>query len=253
MKGWSTSVRTQNEWLDLALESKDIEKKLEYCSKHLESNANDEDAWLYKFYFLYQLGKEEELGICAHEIVKRRDIFLGEERLATLCRLGESSIGSDDESAIRYFDDLLREKPDYVWAWIYKGGALFNLKRYTEAVACFDNALKLNPSKLCKALVFGRKAAALELLGKIEEAIECCDSGLDIDPGNFVTLGLKGECLYMNGQFEKAIACFNEVLRINPNDEMAKKSKEIVERELKEELDKQAQPKKKGLLGKLFG
>jgi Flp pilus assembly protein TadD len=59
----------------------------------------------------------------------------------------------------------------------------------------------------------------------------------------------------MKGQFEKAIACFNEVLRINPKDEMAKSSKEIAERELKfsEELDKQAQSKKKGLLGKLFG
>lgn len=239
---------TADVWLDLALKSKDPEKKLEYCSKHLELNPNDEDAWLYKFYYLDQLGKEEELSMCAHEIIKRRDIFLGDEHLATLFMRGSSSLKSDDEAAVKHFSDLLTEKPDYVWAWIYKGDALFNLERFAEAVVCYDNALKLNPSKVCKSLVFGRKAAALVLLGKIEEAIKCCDYGLEIDPGNFIILGLKGECLYMVGQYEKAKECFDEVLRINPNDEMAKKSKEMVEKE----LNKQTQQKKKGLLRRLF-
>jgi len=234
----------EQEWLDLALKSKDPEKKLEYFSKFLELNPNDENVWRYKFHLLDSLGKEEEKMKCAYEVVGRENAFLP-EHLATLFALGSASMDSDYESAIRYFDDVLGQKPDYVWAWIYKGDALLYLGRPAEALASYDKVLNLTTSKPCRALAWKKKAGALDLLGRFEEAIECCNCSLDIDPGDPVTWGLKGECLFRIGNLEDAITCFDEVLRINPSDEMAREDKEMVEKERRNKSAKTGRPASK--------
>jgi hypothetical protein len=45
-------VNSADEFLDLALKSKNPRTKLEYCAKCLELNPNDMDVWDYKGYIL---------------------------------------------------------------------------------------------------------------------------------------------------------------------------------------------------------
>ena len=51
-----------------------------------------------------------------------------------------------------------------------KGNALANLKKFEEAIACFDNVIKKNP-EYPSALRY--KGAALKKLGRDEEAEYC--------------------------------------------------------------------------------
>jgi tetratricopeptide (TPR) repeat protein len=51
--------------------------------------------------------------------------------------------GSDD--AIRYFTEILEIDPEYDNAWLDKGNTLYLLKKYDDAMECYNMALKVNP------------------------------------------------------------------------------------------------------------
>lgn len=44
------------------------------------------------------------------------------------------------------FYEALKINPKYVDAWVGKGGALYYLRRYNEALNCAEQALKINPN-----------------------------------------------------------------------------------------------------------
>ena len=76
--------KKSEEWLELALKSKNLEKKLEYCTKYLESNPNSVDVWGYKADLLFILGREDEVGNCyrkAYEKVIEEAILCCNEAL----------------------------------------------------------------------------------------------------------------------------------------------------------------------------
>ena len=58
---------------------------------------------------------------------------------------------------------MLDHEPDNVWALSDKGNALFHLKKYAEAIHCFDKVLEVHPEYRD---VFEVRKFALEKLGK---------------------------------------------------------------------------------------
>ena len=47
--------------------------------------------------------------------------------------------------SLSYFDAALVIDPGFIEAWVAKGVALHNLKRYDEAIKNYDKALAINP------------------------------------------------------------------------------------------------------------
>ncbi|AKB24116.1 hypothetical protein MSMTP_0647 [Methanosarcina sp. MTP4] len=50
---------------------------------------------------------------------------------------------TDPEKKIEYFDKVIELKPDFAGAWNLKGLEYVVLKRYEDAIACFDKALEI--------------------------------------------------------------------------------------------------------------
>ena len=50
------------------------------------------------------------------------------------------------EEAIKYFEALLQINREFVDAWIDMGNTLYLLKRYDEAIGCYDKALAIEPN-----------------------------------------------------------------------------------------------------------
>lgn len=234
-------AETSGELLDLALKSKDLEKKLEYCTKYLELNPNDIDVWNYKGNILSELGRHKEAIEC-HE--KAAEFIDDPSYLVGVMKL---NLGNYEE-AIKLFDGALSKKPDYAMAWVEKGSALVNLRRSEEAIVCLDKALKLGLSKVCKARAWLERGNALIDLGKLEEAIVCFNNSLEIDRGNTKALSLKGSILLLDdvGKYAEALTCFNDVLKIleknldNQIAKLAENGKEIAEQRLKEQTKSKA-------------
>lgn len=202
------SNEKNKEWLDLALKSKDLKKKVEYCTKYLELNPNDMDAWGYRGKILSLIGRHKE-AIESHE---KEAEFIEDP----LYLLGE--ITEDFEEAVKSFNSVLEKDPENARAWVLKARALNNLGKYEEAIICFNQAEKLNLSKIYKATLWHEKGWAFSKLENLEEAVKCLDNSLAIDPGNPDVWATKGIFCIQDEikRYREALICFNEALKINP-------------------------------------
>ncbi|MBH8555626.1 CHAT domain-containing protein, partial [Nostocaceae cyanobacterium CENA357] len=83
------------------------------------------------------------------------------------------------EEAIASYDNVLRIKPDLYEAWYNRGGALGDLGQYEEAIASYDNVLRIK-SDLYEA--WYNRGVALKNLARFEQAIASYDNALRIKP-----------------------------------------------------------------------
>ncbi|MDE0265458.1 MAG: tetratricopeptide repeat protein [Thaumarchaeota archaeon] len=96
-----------------------------------------------------------------------------------------------------------------------KGYSLYKLKKFTQAIACFDKIISSNADN---TLAYVWKGFTLLASGQSVEAIECFDKAIEIDPNNSFLHTHKGIVLATLGERIKAIECFDKAIEINPKD-----------------------------------
>jgi tetratricopeptide (TPR) repeat protein len=90
-----------------------------------------------------------------------------------------------------------------------KGQSLLNLDQAEEALACFEQALELEPNH-AEALV--KKGSALERLRKLDEAIACYDQAIAADGSMTVAYLYKGGLFNRMERFNEALECYEKAL-----------------------------------------
>ncbi|MCK9267865.1 MAG: tetratricopeptide repeat protein, partial [Alkaliphilus sp.] len=83
-------------------------------------------------------------------------------------------------------------------SWHYKGMALFQEGKYTEAIECFDKAIAIDPNYTS---VWNTKGWALKELERYSEAIECFDKAISLDPNLIAPWNGKGLALANQGKY----------------------------------------------------
>jgi len=106
---------------------------------------------------------------------------------------------------------------------------LDDLKKYTDAIDCYDQVLKINPEN---ADALNNKGVALAALGKYEEAVCYYNQFLKNCPKDVLVLVNKGRALSKMLKYTEALECFDEVLKINPDNSHALYNKGIVHADL---------------------
>jgi tetratricopeptide (TPR) repeat protein len=92
-----------------------------------------------------------------------------------------------------------------------KGQSLLNLDQAEGALACFDQALALDPNH---AEVLVKKGTALERLQNLEEAIEYYDRAIAADASMTVAYLYKGGLFNRMERFSEALECYEKALRM---------------------------------------
>ena len=92
--------------------------------------------------------------------------------------------------------------------WNDKGNSLYSLGRHEEAIACCDEAIKLDPENY---YALSWKATGLGSLEKYEEAIACYDKLIMLDPEDTIAWYHKGDSLKELGRVEEAKQCSAKV------------------------------------------
>ena len=164
------------ELLDLALKSRDLEKKLEYCTEYLKLNPSDMDGWSYKGTVLSYLGRHEESMECHEKAIELIDDLDDPSYFGAVLAL----TFEDYQKATKSLDDVLREKPNYARAWLNKGSALGSLGRAEESLICLNKAVELGLGRVCQVEAWYEKGYSLVALGKFQEALRCFNNSLDI-------------------------------------------------------------------------
>ena len=99
---------------------------------------------------------------------------------------------------------------DRVTLLLGKGQSMLNLDDAHAAVACFDEALAIDPSN---AEAWVRKGTALEQLQQLEQAIQCYDRALAADNSMTIAYLHKGGLFNRMERFSEALECYEKALR----------------------------------------
>ncbi len=105
-------------------------------------------------------------------------------------------------------------QPDYAEALSNRGVTLRELKRFEEALASYDRALKMRPD-FAKAL--SNRGTTLHELKRFEEALASYDRALKVQPDYAEALSNRGVALHELTRFEEALASFDRALKVRPD------------------------------------
>lgn len=98
------------------------------------------------------------------------------------------------------------------------GAALYEQKRYGEALAHFEKALELAPDN---AAYHNSLGLVLQQQGKINEAIDQFRQSLELKPDDSEVYGNLGLALLSQGKADEAVAFLRRATELNPNDARA--------------------------------
>ncbi|HIK18221.1 MAG TPA: tetratricopeptide repeat protein [Leptolyngbyaceae cyanobacterium M33_DOE_097] len=125
----------------------------------------------------------------------------------------EATNKGDFAQAETLWTDLIEKFPQNPAIWSNRGNSRVSQNKLTDAIADYDQAIKLAPDAPDPYL---NRGAALEGLGKYEEAIANYNHVLELDPKDPVAYGNRGNAESKLGQWEQAIEDFKTAADLAP-------------------------------------
>ena len=113
--------------------------------------------------------------------------------------------------------------------YLNEGIQLYSLGRYREALAAFEQAIRLDPH--FAGALFG-KGNALYFMKQYEDALLAYEQAIRLDPHNPAFHNNKGSTLYSLGRYREALAAYKQALHIDPHHASAQQGKKLALRRL---------------------
>ncbi|MEH2270633.1 MAG: CHAT domain-containing tetratricopeptide repeat protein [Nostoc sp.] len=129
------------------------------------------------------------------------------------------------EEAIASYDNALKIKPDYHKAWNNRGIALGNLGRFKEAIVSYDRAIEIKPDF---HEAWNNGGSTLDKLGRFEEAITSYNRAIKIKPDYHKAWYNRGSTLDNLGRFEEAITSYDRAIEIKLDKDEAWNNRGVV-------------------------
>src|SRR6266567_832425 len=98
--------------------------------------------------------------------------------------------------------------------WLKEGDNLHALKRYEEALAAYEQAIRLDSNN---AYAYNNKGIVLLHLNDNEEALTALEQAIRLDPKNATAYNNKGNALRSLKRYEEALAAYELAIHLNPN------------------------------------
>lgn len=178
-----------------------------------------------------RLDAQNELGRFEESIKDLKDIpvdcDLAQQLFYNKARIFEKN--NHYSEAIQFYDRCLSIKhgtKTYNDALESKAGALFMNYRFSEALAIYDQLIKIDPNI---NIIYNRGAILLKLK-KYEEALEVLNKVIEMDPKHGRAHGNAGHCYFNLGKQGEAINCYDKALKlIDENDPTEPRIKEFLQ------------------------
>ncbi|MGK7900211.1 MAG: tetratricopeptide repeat-containing serine protease family protein [Hormoscilla sp.] len=120
----------------------------------------------------------------------------------------------EDEEAVAAFDEAIKLKPKFEQAWYGRGLALKAQGKYQAAVASFDKATEINP-RLYEA--WRERGEALASLQRYREALASLEKAININPKDSVLYMWRGEMLRNLERHAEAVEAYSQAIDIKPH------------------------------------
>lgn len=120
----------------------------------------------------------------------------------------------DDSREINYSIVGMTDPTDF-GGWYNKGVGLENIGRYSDSIAAFEEALKLDPFN---SDVWNKKGVCLSKLGRYNDSLECYSKVIELDPSMECAWHNKGVSLVSLNRDKESLEAFDEAIKLNPTD-----------------------------------
>jgi tetratricopeptide (TPR) repeat protein len=117
------------------------------------------------------------------------------------------------KEAIDYLENYIEKNPFSEIAWHQQGRLSYSIKKYENALRCFDYATLIDDEFIG---AFMEKGKSLEKLKRFEEAIEAFQRTIELeDPTSYALLRI-GKCYEKLGNKDEAIKYYNKTVHEDP-------------------------------------
>ena len=121
---------------------------------------------------------------------------------------------SRHQEAIASYDEAIRLKPGIEEAYYNRGIAKRQLGRHEDAIADYDEAIRLKPDN---TEAYNNRGVAKDDLGRYEDAIADYDKAIQLKRDYVEAYNNRGVAKEDLGQHEEAIADLDEAIRLKPD------------------------------------
>lgn len=132
--------------------------------------------------------------------------------LAQIWAAHQSGQVQNAETAYR---ELLKKAPNNANAHVYLGIALFDLKRFDEAVESYRTAIRIQPNF---PIAWNNLGNALRMLERIDEADQAFQKALEQKPNYVNALKNRGTLWTWAGELERGLDLYRQALQFAPDD-----------------------------------
>jgi tetratricopeptide (TPR) repeat protein len=214
-------------------EKKNYIKVIEICDKAIETGKENYIPYLYKAKSLQQLSRYEDAISCYdkvlsidknnQEAISNKEIAKAnikkQRYLSIIEEIKVSYTNKDYSQVIILSDKSTKLEPDNPISYLYKGHAFNELKKYEEAIQCYDKILEIDPNN---EDAFNKRTTVQEQLDKqLFEQKKSIDNWLN-----------QGNNFFNQGKCNEAIECYYKALEIDPNNKVVQEGLKLANERL---------------------
>jgi tetratricopeptide (TPR) repeat protein len=137
------------------------------------------------------------------------------ERLASKLIFQMKDCSSSSEEGIRAAELVIKHDPKRASGYSYRGTALSRTGRYQDALAAFDEAIRLNERLAKERTETGKAASAMH---RHQNAADALAEATRFHKKLSQAYVGRGSTLLRMGRYQDALAAFDEAIRLNPVD-----------------------------------
>lgn len=180
---------------------------LQWCSKAIDVDPDDYEAWSLRGRVLVTLGRAQE-GIEAHE--QATTINPNSAEAWHAMGVGMNALGRNAE-ALECYEQSIRCNDGYAQAWYDKGVAHRELGNLDSAGRCWDRCIQLAPDH---SMAWCNRGSVHQEAGDEEAAVACYRKAVQLNAGDEIAWFNLGGLLVRQSDFTEAIRCFETAERL---------------------------------------
>ena len=121
---------------------------------------------------------------------------------------------SDSQLKINYFTKAIELDPEYVLAYVFRGGAYSELSNHDEAAQDLTKAIELDPKN---SMAYAHRGQSYIELGRQDEALNDVNKAIKLDPNYGLPRSLRGIIYDVLSRHDEAVREYNMAIQIDPN------------------------------------
>ena len=122
------------------------------------------------------------------------------------------------QEALAEFDEAIRRDPHSAVAYYGRGNAYYDVGQFQRGIEDLDDAIRLDPGD---GGAYNNRGAAYGNLGQFQRSIEDFDEAIRLDPVDAEAYNNRGLAYTRLGQFHLAIQDIDEAVRLDPGNGLA--------------------------------